>query len=79
MLEILKLPPTSTSSPRETTTSPSFAIVFKTNNTAAALLFTINTSSAPVNRFIISTRWSYLEPLFPFDKLYSKFEYPKPI
>ena len=53
MLDILKLPPTSTNSPLETITSPSFAIVFKTNNTAAALLFTINASSAPVSLFMI--------------------------
>ena len=54
MLGILNDPPTSTSSPLETMASLSFANVDKTKSTAAALLFTIKTSSAFVSFFIVS-------------------------
>ena len=43
----LKEPPISMSSPRLIITSLRLASVFKTNMTAAALLFTIVTASAP--------------------------------
>ena len=46
---IRKAPPISTNSPRETTTSLSGATVASINKTAAALLLTIQASSAPVN------------------------------
>ena len=46
---ILKFPPISTLSPRETATSREFASAATTNNTAAALLFTTIADSAPHN------------------------------
>ena len=45
----LKLPPISTSSPRETGTNFPRANVFKTNINAAALLLTIAAASHPVS------------------------------
>ena len=49
MSGILKLPPISTSSPRETIALAFNAIVLSASTTAAALLFTTVAASAPVN------------------------------
>ena len=73
---IRNLPPISTSSPRDTTTSPPFARELKISITAAALLLTAIAASAPVSLHRSFSKWEYLSPLLPSSRLYSRFEYP---
>ena len=49
---------------------------FNISKTAAALLFTTNTDSEPVNDFNRESTWKFLSPLFPENKSNSKLEYP---
>ena len=69
---ILKDPPISINSPRETITSFFFAKALRISITAAALLFTTNMSSAPVKYFNNSFKWSFRLPRFPVLRLNSR-------
>ena len=68
-------PPISTSSPRDTITSPDLASVLRHKRTAAALLFTTRAASAPVRRQSKDSKCAFLSPLSPRCRSYSRLEY----
>ena len=68
------LPPISTSSPRDTGTSPPRQRADRVSITAAALLFTAMAASAPVILQRSFSKWEYLSPLAPASRSYSRLE-----
>ena len=72
---IRKEPPTSTSSPLETTTSFPLAMAARTSMVAAALLFTAMAASAPVTFFTMSSTIRWRLPLVPDFRSYSRVQY----
>ena len=70
-----KEPPISTSSPRETTDSLSFASAERARITAAALLLTTSAASAPVRRQSSHSTWLLRWPRAPSSSEYSRVLY----
>ena len=66
------VPPISTSSPRETTTSVPRDRAARQSRTAPALLFTTRHASAPVRAQRSSSTWALRWPLAPLVRSYSR-------
>ena len=71
-----KLPPISTSSPREMIASRPSASVLSARTSAAAQLFTTSASSAPVSSARRAAQCTCREPRVPASTSYSRFENP---
>ena len=76
MSGIRNAPPISTSSPRDTTASPSRASAERATRRAPAALFTTSASPAPVSSIRRSRHSAWREPRVPRARSYSRFEYP---